>query len=394
MGGPQRKVAALKFEAGGAMATSLQEELTDAVFRAALEPDAWSEVMRLMQMRFPSEAQTFYFLHREPRRVQPVCLRGVGRRWLESFDAFYFAPDNPWIRLTQRLHRPGIVRTNERLEELLGDPKALYRSAYYNDWMRPQGFKYSIGNTLLSDETMVANVTLLRAPDMPTFDDAEVRAFEALSRQLARSLQISVRLEQAEARRTGSDRLDAFPQAVALVDARMHVHYANGAMEALLRARGGLSLCEGKLRASTSRAQQRLSACIATAFVSGADDTPSSAPLVLQCDERKRLTIYVTRAAGGVGKYAGAGPLAFLMVLDTTKRQPVSSDALRALYGFTESEARLARCIVEGNDLRLAAGAVGVTYGTARGYLKVIFDKLTVHTQAQLVGRILGDTST
>jgi hypothetical protein len=33
-------------------------------------------------------------------------------------------------------------------------------------------------------------------------------------------------------------------------------------------------------------------------------------------------------------------------------------------------------------------------YGTARGYLKVIFDKLAVHTQAQLVRRILSDAST
>lgn len=376
------------------MATSLQEELTDAVFRAALEPDAWSEVMRLMKLRFPSEAQTFYFLHLTPRRVQPVCLLGVDRRWQESFDAYYFAPDNPWIRLTQRLHRPGLVRTNERLEQLLGDPMALYRSAYYNDWMRPQGFKYSIGNTLFSDATMVANVTLLRAPDMATFDDSEVRAFESLSRQLARSLQISVRLEQAETRMGGSDTLDTFRQPVALVDARMHLHYANGAMEALLRARCGLSLCERKLRASTSAAQQRLSECIASAFTSIAGDTPCGELLVLRCEERKRLTVYASPAAGLLGKCAGTGPLAFLMVLGTAESPCVSADTLRALYGLTESEARLARCIVQGNDLRLAASAVGVTYGTARGYLKIIFDKLAVHTQAQLVGRILSDTST
>jgi DNA-binding CsgD family transcriptional regulator len=376
------------------MATSLQEELTDAVFRAALEPDAWIEVMRLMKLRFPSEAQTFYFLHLQPRQVRPVCLLGVERRWQESFNAYYFAPDNPWIRLTQRLHRPGLVRTNERLEQLLDDPMVLYRSAYYNDWMRPQGFKYSIGNTLFSNETMVANVTLLRAPDMPTFDDAEIRAFESLSRQLARSLQISVRLEQAEAGPHGSDTLDTFPQPVALVDAQIRLHYANGAMEALLRAGLGLSLCEGKLRASTSSAQQRLSECIATAFTSNGGDTPSGAPLVLRCDERKRLTVYATPAPGLVGRYAGRGPLAFLMVIGGAESPRVSSDTLRALYGFTESEARLARCIVKGNDLRLAANAVGVTYGTARGYLKIIFDKLAVHTQAQLVSRILSDVST
>jgi hypothetical protein len=32
--------------------------------------------------------------------------------------------------------------------------------------MRPQGFNYSLGNTLLVDESMVADITLLRSPDM------------------------------------------------------------------------------------------------------------------------------------------------------------------------------------------------------------------------------------
>jgi hypothetical protein len=58
------------------MANALPEELTDAVYRAALEPAAWGDVMRSMNQRFPSAAQTFYFLHLRPRRVQPVSLVG------------------------------------------------------------------------------------------------------------------------------------------------------------------------------------------------------------------------------------------------------------------------------------------------------------------------------
>jgi hypothetical protein len=46
------------------------------VFRTALEPDAWRDVMRLMKLRFPSEAQTFHFLHLKRRQVRPVCLLG------------------------------------------------------------------------------------------------------------------------------------------------------------------------------------------------------------------------------------------------------------------------------------------------------------------------------
>ena len=70
------------------LAEPLQEELTDAVYRAALDPVAWTDVMRLMKSRFPSSAQTFYFLDLEPRHVRPVCLEGVGPRWVATFDEF------------------------------------------------------------------------------------------------------------------------------------------------------------------------------------------------------------------------------------------------------------------------------------------------------------------
>jgi hypothetical protein len=76
------------------IAEPLQEELTDAVYRAALEPAAWPEVMRLMNARFPSSAQTFYFLDLEPRRVRPICLLGVAPRWVQTFDELYFGADN------------------------------------------------------------------------------------------------------------------------------------------------------------------------------------------------------------------------------------------------------------------------------------------------------------
>lgn len=37
------------------------EALTDAIYRAALEPQAWDEVMGLMSICFPSTAQAFSF---------------------------------------------------------------------------------------------------------------------------------------------------------------------------------------------------------------------------------------------------------------------------------------------------------------------------------------------
>ena len=172
------------------MRTSLTEELIDSVYRAALQASAWQDVMRLVSQAFPSSSQTFYFLHRQSRHIQPVWLSGIETKWVRCFDALYFAADNPWIRHTEQLHRPGVVRTNERLDRFTKQHGALYRSSYYNDWMRPQDLRYTIGNTLLAEGDMVANITLMRPPDMPTFATQEVHAFEQLSRHMTRALQM------------------------------------------------------------------------------------------------------------------------------------------------------------------------------------------------------------
>ena len=107
--------------------------------------------------------------------------------------------------------------------------------------MRPQGFKSTIGNTLLADDGVVANITLLRPSDMPTFDDSEVHAFDVLSRHLTRALQMGVRLERAENAAAGTAAFDALPQAIVLLDGRRRLVYANAAMEALLSASCGLT---------------------------------------------------------------------------------------------------------------------------------------------------------
>ena len=44
--------------------------------------------------------------------------------------------------------------------------------------------------------------------------------------------------------------------------------------------------------------------------------------------------------------------------------------------------------LAQGLDLQAAAAALGLTYGTARVYLKTLFQRLDVHSQAQLVAAL------
>lgn len=372
------------------MAVSIRDEIIDATYRAVLEPAAWTDVMTMMSRRFPSSAQTFYLLHRQPKRLQPVALMGIDPQWLPSFDQFYFAPDNPWIRLTERLHRPGVIRTNERLDRFLREDGALYRSSYYNEWMRPQGFKYTIGNTLLSESDVVANVTLMRPPDMQTFDTSELRDFADLSKHLTRALQMAIKFERPEACPTTLSAIDAMAHAVALIDARCRVLYANRAMESLLRRHEGLSMRMGRIAATHGAARERLEACVANA-VARNEGPRVAAPLLLPGSGDRHLCVRMAPMVTGAGRALLSRPTLLLMATEHGGQRAPSIAAIRAHYGCTKSEARLTQLLSTGLGLRRAAEASGIGYGTARVYLKTIFEKVGVHTQAQLVARVLGD---
>lgn len=376
------------------MAVSLPDELIDAVYRTVLEPAAWSDVMALMKRSFPSEAQTFYFLHRDSRRVQPVCLAGVEPQWVRSFNDLYFSSDNPWMRLTDQLHRPDIVRTNERLDRIVQERGALYRSAYYNDWMRPQGFKYTIGNTLLSENGLVANITLLRAADMRTFGNPEVQAFERLSRHMTHALRMSSRLGRPQTCPAVVSVFDAMPQPIALVDARRRVQYANPAMETLLRCKQGLMVQAGAINAVEWPAQQMFAAWLVQAFAVADGATDAGDALQLPLASEACLTVRAIPVTTRMAVWLPRTATVLLLASLASDHLPMPPAAIRRRYGCTRSEAMLAHYLAQGDPPREAARKMGITYGTARNYLKTVFEKLGVHTQAQLVARLLGEQPT
>jgi DNA-binding CsgD family transcriptional regulator len=58
---------------------------------------------------------------------------------------------------------------------------------------------------------------------------------------------------------------------------------------------------------------------------------------------------------------------------------------LRALYGLTPAETRLAQRLAAGDELKAAAAQLGIGYGTARAQLAAIFRKTETKRQGELV---------
>lgn len=73
---------------------------------------------------------------------------------------------------------------------------------------------------------------------------------------------------------------------------------------------------------------------------------------------------------------------------DVGTARTLSPETLRREFGLTPREAALALRLADGDALQDAARGLGLSIGTARQYLKIVFDKVGVHGQGALLRTI------
>ncbi|OAN54646.1 hypothetical protein A6A04_12030 [Paramagnetospirillum marisnigri] len=177
----------------------------------------------------------------------------------------------------------------------------------------------------------------------------------------------------------GETALDRLPVAVLVVDAESRVLFMNRRGGALCAQEDGVILGARKVcRATTPPETARLHALIASAIKDG-----EGGVMALGRVKAGPLSVAVTALdASDGGKVA-------LYISDPEDHPIPPAENLARLLDLTLAEARLAHALAEGLALEEAAGAQGITVGTARGYLKQIFGKTGKSRQAELVRLIL-----
>ncbi len=98
--------------------------LIEDIYDAAVDPGAWASVMAILKQQFVTYAETFYFLEFPGTRCGRSTWTASGPR-TRAFPNRYFTADNPWIR-AEPLHKPGVIRTDRRLQVYFKDAEILY----------------------------------------------------------------------------------------------------------------------------------------------------------------------------------------------------------------------------------------------------------------------------
>jgi DNA-binding CsgD family transcriptional regulator len=240
----------------------------------------------------------------------------------------------------------------------------------------------------------MANLTLLRSADVGSFGANEVATFERLCGHLRRALHIAMRLETVTAQgHTTGEALDCLPYGAVFVDLQGKLLFCNRNAETLLQNRDGLTVHHGRLVAVDIRERSKLETLLQHVAQDPASLDSLRPAHVTICRDNNAcpLSVSAIRLSAHQRTFITTQPTILLLIVDPATARPTDSDFMRQRYAFTHAEARLALALLAGHSLQRAADEVGMTYETARWYLKILFQKTATRRQAEFVARLLRD---
>jgi DNA-binding CsgD family transcriptional regulator/PAS domain-containing protein len=267
------------------------------------------------------------------------------------------------------------------------------RSEIYNDFVRPEcDFYWCLGAAIPMRDGQMGMLGVLRNQKDAHFGGIEAATLDVLLPHLRRSLQLTHRLRRLEldlAHARAS--LDAFSIGIVICSAGGKVQIANRIAEEILQRADGIALdgadtiavgdphLQHSLRRMISGAARR-----ASIEMNGAGGA-----LRIARHEGPALKILV--APLPEAQHAGLGGAGGAMILidDPARSAAPAIEALKALFGLTGAEARLARRMAHGDStVPEIAAEFALSPQTIRTQMKSIHRKMDVSHQAEISATI------
>ncbi|WP_231288314.1 helix-turn-helix transcriptional regulator [Mariprofundus ferrooxydans] len=176
---------------------------------------------------------------------------------------------------------------------------------------------------------------------------------------------------------------------ILLFDGNAALVYQNRKARAILATTHVLSVISGKMVGPSSGATQDLARLIRSAVEQGKQGNQRASGMTLRMGDGRDPGMAVIAIALHPHIHSAfteeTGVYAAVMISTGGAGSGLEPDLLQLLYGLTPAEANLAIGLSDGSSMERYALQAGISLHTARGYLKLIFQKTYTSRQAELV---------
>lgn len=364
---------------------------------ASIDMQGWRPFLEACTHAFGARAAVLLLRFVPP--VRPVAedrYFGISPAYAMDYAERAFAQDAILAEASRR--PPG---STFRLEDIC--PSAAERAAapVVREWLWPQGLDDVLGLVVNPGQPFSAMLLLLtHARQAPFVPDAET-LLRALYPHLARAATVHRQLERARSLTILAEEvLDRTSAGVLCVGRSRRVLLANAAARALLAARDGLHLDDGRLEIDDRQAAPAVQAAIDAAMgreavIDSADVAPCEACAILpRPSGRAALTVLTTPLLTCDKLSNDERGLALVFLHDPEETPALRASDLAAMFGLTPAQATLAVLLAQGLSLEDIAVRLGLTLNTVRTRVKQVFERTQTSRQVELVRRLVLSAAT
>lgn len=358
-------------------------ELIDGLYAAAVDPALWPAALARMQTLLRASAAAVELHDARTKDVLMIQSNGLPEDGLRRYQE-YFHLVCPRLR-------------GAKLGEIDYDYKffseaEMDRDEFYADFLAPDGFRYYAYTTVIDDADVWAAVGVHRSPRQGHVDEREVALLAKLGPHVRRALQLHLRLAGLEARaRSFEDGLDRLRRGVVLLDREGRITFMNRAARALLARRRGALAVVGK-RLSGRRAADRARLDRLSAAVLGQRAGPPGGGMaVVHDDDGAPVSVLAVPlpAKRAALEHLDEGVRAIVFLSDAAAGLDAKDELLRAAFGLTSAEARVALSLLAGATLADHAERAGIRFTTARSHYAHLRAKLGARSEADVIRRLV-----
>ncbi len=360
----------------------------DSLYDAACKPENWDRFLAASSQLF--DAQGTQIGHHDLVNHQLSFSRLHGYDWDEDHYRRYDELMHEDPRLPHFTNNP-FVPIHCRMNVT---DDALFASRVYQEVLAPGGVEYSLGVNLREEDQTLSYFLALRNRSQSRFGGAECGLLQELIPHLNRALWLKRDLTTIDFERNiASDTLDVMAIGLIVADQSSNIRFANRTAREILKENDGISGNHDRLHA-LSDPGDTLTSCISRVIHRAQTGAVCSGEVVAvsRPSGAEKLAVFVSSVLVDnlqSGWARVAEPLALLVLRDPRRPVETQNELLCRMFGLTPSQSRLAGFIIQGLSVREAAGQAGITEASARQYLKIVFQKMNVTRQSEMVLKTL-----
>lgn len=366
-------------------------EFVERIYDTALDPLAWDRLLPDLERAMRANASALFMQTPGAGDYRFLFAHGFCDSYLENYENV--SDRNPWLEVPG-LMRPGRILTDSCLDDIYRRRDQFVQGPFYYDWCRLQDFRHVVGGSLLSHGKYLLNFTFMRSRDQGPFSPTDIARHAFIARHLSKAVGIQQRIEAIRDEAAASNALlDRLALGVMFIGRNGSLCACNRAAEDILRQADGLGLAAGVVHAMLPREDAALKALV-RGVTSPHHHHAEIPDLVIVSRPSGKMAYSVTGFPVPASALSGITPArceGILLVSDPERGSCLSGRHLKARFGFTDAEARLAIALEEHSSLPVAARVTGTAYETARWHLKAMYQKAGVNSQPALIRLLLTD---